>query len=255
MGGGGRSQGDRRRAMAEGIPGTQRIPPHGAMDVAARVMRVRARIAEAATRSGRRPEEITLVAVTKGVDVARIREALASGITDLGENRVQEAIPKVAAVGRALRWHMVGHLQRNKVRDAVSLFDVIQSLDSQRLAVEISERAVRPIEVLLQVNVAGEAQKFGLPPEAVLAVAPDLVALPGLRIIGLMTIAPQANDPEEVRPVFRRLRELRDALAPLRSAQSPLTELSMGMSEDFDVAVAEGATIVRIGRAVFGARQ
>jgi len=225
------------------------------MDVAARVTRVRERIAKAATRNGRRPEEIALVAVTKGVEVARIRDALACGIADLGENRVQEAIPKVAALGRVVRWHMIGHLQRNKVRDAVSIFDVIHSLDSQRLAGEISQRAKTAIDVLLEVNVAGEAQKFGFPPDAVLPVVRELMALPGLRVKGLMTIAPQANNPDEVRPVFHRLRELRDALASLRTTESPLSELSMGMSDDFEVAIAEGATIVRIGRAVFGSRQ
>lgn len=229
--------------------------PLGAMDVPARVARVQARIAEAAARSGRRPEEVTLVAVTKGVDLPRIRAALACGITDLGENRVQETTPKVAALGRVARWHMVGHLQRNKVRQAISLFDVVHSLDSQRLAAEISQHATRPVDVLLQVNVAGEAQKFGIPPEEISAVVPVIAALPSIRLVGLMTIAPQTEDPETVRPVFRRLRELRDALVPVRSEQSPLSELSMGMSDDFEVAVEEGATLVRIGRAVFGARR
>ncbi len=228
--------------------------PHGVTDVAAAVARVRARIAEAAARRGRRPEEVTLLAVTKGVDLGPIRDAVACGITDIGENRVQEAAPKVAALGPVARWHMVGHLQRNKVKTATSLFKVIQSLDSQRLAAEISRQVIAPIDVLVQVNVAGEAQKYGIPPEAVPPTVAAVTALSGIRVVGLMTIAPLTEDPETVRPIFRRLRELRDALAPVRSAHHPLRELSMGMSEDFEVAVEEGATLVRIGRAIFGER-
>lgn len=223
-------------------------------DVAARVARVRARIADAATRRGRRPEEVTLVVVTKGVEVARIREALACGITDVGENRVQEAVPKVAAVGRAVRWHLIGHLQRNKVRQAISLFNIVQSLDSQRLAVELNQYAPSPIDVLLQVNVAGESQKFGIRPDEASELVPGILTLPGLRLVGLMTIAPQSSDPEAVRPVFRQLRQLRDELAGLGIDGLRLSELSMGMTDDFEVAVEEGATLVRIGRAIFGER-
>lgn len=236
---------------------------HGVADVTANVAHVRERIAAAAGRSGRRPEEITLVAVAKGVGLSRIQEAVACGVTDLGENRVQEATPKVTALGRGvvrpgppqLRWHMVGHLQRNKVRQAVSIFDAVHSVDSERLATELSQRAHRSLDVLLQVNVAGEPRKFGVSPEAAARVLRGIVGLPNLRIIGLMTIAPQVDDPEKVRPIFRRLRLLRDEFERQRIAGLTLAELSMGMTDDFEVAIEEGATMVRIGRAVFGKRQ
>lgn len=234
--------------------------------VAANVARVRERIAAAARRSGRRPEEITLVAVTKAVDPARIHEAVASGVTDLGENRVQEAVPKVAALAAAwdatgsprVRWHMVGHLQRNKVRQALSIFTVIHSLDSAPLAASLNRQIVaqvspqrRPLDVLVQVNVASEPQKFGVSPDALPALLRQIVELPGLRVVGLMTIAPLVDNPEKARPIFHRLRLLRDQLSRLRVGES-LTQLSMGMSDDFEVAVEEGATMVRIGRAIFG---
>ncbi len=202
-------------------------------------------------RRGRRSDAITLVAVTKGVELSRLREVVVCGIRDLGENRVQEALPKIDAVGRAVRWHLIGHLQRNKVRTAVANFELIQSLDSHRLAVALNDAAARPMDVLLQVNVAGEPQKFGVSPQAVPTMVAEVGVLPRIRIIGLMTIGPQAEDPEMVRPVFRRLRELRDTM---REAAPDLAELSMGMSDDFEVAIEEGATIVRIGRAIFGER-
>ncbi len=223
-------------------------------EVATRVARVRARIAEAARRSGRRPEEITLVAVTKGIDLPRIREAVAAGVLDLGENRVQEAAPKIAALDRTVRWHMVGHLQHNKVRQAVALFTMVHSVDSLPLAVEIDRHTQVPLEVLLQVNVAGEPQKFGVPPAEVLTLARGVAALPGLRVVGLMTIAPQAEDPEQARPVFRQLRTLRDQLSAQGVGGLTFPHLSMGMTDDFEVAVEEGATIVRVGRAIFGER-
>ena len=237
-------------------------------DVAASVARVRERIEAAARRSGRRPEEITLVAVTKGVDLPQIEQVVACGITDLGESRVQEALPKVAALAAGLRgagidrivvrpgsppvrWHMVGHLQRNKVRQAAVVFSVVHSVDSVRLATELSHRTEGALDVLLQVNVAGEAQKFGVPPDAVPSVLQEMARLPRLRIIGLMTIV---NDPQQARPVFRRLRLLRDEVNPQRIGEVMLAHLSMGMTDDFEVAVEEGATMVRIGRAIFGGR-
>ncbi|MDQ7819806.1 MAG: YggS family pyridoxal phosphate-dependent enzyme [Armatimonadota bacterium] len=222
-------------------------------ELAARIARVRERIARAALRSGRQPEDVTLVAVTKGVDPARILEAAACGITDVGENRVQEAAAKIQALGEVaarLRWHLVGHLQRNKARQAAQLFALIHSVDRLALGEELSRRTRRPLEVLVQVNVAGEPQKFGVAPADAAELVRALSRLPGLRVVGLMTIAPVADDPEAVRPVFARLRELRDDLA--RRGVADLPHLSMGMSQDFDVAVEEGATMVRIGRALFG---
>lgn len=219
------------------------------MGIAENLAAVSHRIHRAAERAGRSPEEVTLIAVAKTFPVETVREALRAGVRHVGENRVQEAVPKAAALaGDPLRpvWHMVGHLQTNKAKTAVQTFDIIHSVDSLRLARAISRHADRPVPVLLEVNVAGEATKFGVAPEEAGRLAREIERLPGLELRGLMTVAPPAADPEEVRPVFRRLRELRDALG--------LRELSMGMTDDFEVAIEEGATMVRIGRAIFGER-
>lgn len=221
-------------------------------DLAANVARVRERIADATLRSGRRPEDVLLVAVTKTVGLDRIREAIACGLRVFGENRVQEAREKVPHLP-GVSWHLIGSLQRNKVKEALRLFEVVHSVDSLPLAEEISRRAPeggRPAEVLIQVNISHEPQKHGVAPEA----ARDLVAaasrLPGIRIRGLMGIAPIVPRPEEARPCFRLLRELRDRLREaLPGAELP--DLSMGMTDDFEVAVEEGSTMVRIGRALF----
>jgi PLP dependent protein len=223
-------------------------------DLATNVAQVRARIAAAADRGGRRTEEVTLVAVSKTVDAARIREAVALGLRVFGENRVQEARDKIPAVPGA-SWHLIGSLQRNKARDAVRLFHVIESVDSEGLAEEISRRAVqheRVLDILIQVNVARESQKHGAAPDATAELARRAADLPGLRLRGLMTIAPLVPNPEEARPVFRALRELRDRIQ--RETRIALAELSMGMSDDFEVAIEEGATMVRVGRAIFGDR-
>jgi len=222
-------------------------------DIGANVARVRARIAEAALRSGRRPESVLLVAITKTVGVDRIREAVACGLRVLGENRVQEARGKVPEVP-GVTWHLVGNLQRNKVKEALGLFEVIHSVDSLGLAEEISRRAEgrssSPVEVLVQVNISGEPQKHGVPPEEAAGVLAQALRLPGLRVRGLMGMGPLVPDPEAARPYFRRLRETRDRLREaLRVAG--LEDLSMGMTDDFEVAIEEGATIVRVGRALF----
>ncbi len=238
-------------------------------DIPTRVAQIRERIAAAARRAGRRPEEITLVAVSKthGPDV--VRAALAAGITDLGENRVQEAAPKIATLANSHprpRWHLIGHLQRNKARAAAELFDIVQSVDSLRLAEILDRHAAeigRRLPILLQVNVSGEVSKEGFALAGGIAnrAACDLlyaeveriVALPQLEVRGLMTIAPITGDPDAARPTFRLLRELRDDLAR-RLPQTRWDDLSMGMSDDFEAAIAEGATIVRVGRAIFGSR-
>ncbi len=210
---------------------------------------VRERIAAACERAGRSPDEVTVVGVSKTFPASLVVEAVQAGLQDVGENRVQEAaakIPQVLEAGVRPRWHLVGHLQTNKVKTALGLFDIIHSVDSLRLAESISCRTDGPIPVLLEVNVAGEATKFGFRPEEVAGALERIAALPGLEVQGLMTVAPIVPDPELVRPVFRRLRQLRDALG--------LQHLSMGMTDDFEVAVEEGATIVRIGRAIFGPR-
>ena len=219
--------------------------------IAERVEAVRLRIAAACQRSGRSPEEVTVVAVTKGFPPEAVREGFAAGLNQFGENRVQEAqvkLPLLAGLAPRPTWHMVGHLQTNKVKTVLSLFDIIQSVDSFHLAQEISRRAPQSVRVpvLLEVNVAGEAAKYGFSPDELPAAAGQVRDLPGLEVRGLMTVAPMAADPEEARPVFRRLRSLAESL--------DLRELSMGMTDDFEVALEEGATIVRIGRAIFGER-
>jgi pyridoxal phosphate enzyme (YggS family) len=215
--------------------------------IAERIALVRERVARAAERAGRSPADVTIVAVSKSFPAQAIEEAAAAGIAHIGENRVQEAIAKILSLRHLpVTWHMLGHLQTNKAKTALELFDIIQSMDSLRLAQALSRRAERPIPVLLEVNVAGEASKFGLSPPEVLQAAETVGRLPHLNVCGLMTIAPLVSDPEEVRPVFRELRRLRDALG--------LAELSMGMTDDFEVAIEEGATMVRIGRAIFSER-
>jgi pyridoxal phosphate enzyme (YggS family) len=220
-----------------------------AAEIAAAVAAVRARIAAAASRAGRRAEDVTLVAVTKGVAPQRIRAAISAGVTELGESRVQEAGPKIAVLGRAVRWHLVGHLQRNKAARAAALFDVIHSVDSARLLADLDARAGRPLDVLLQVNVARDPSKHGVPPEALPELLRGARGLRMVRIVGLMTIAPLGADAAGARAVFRRLRELRAEAGRLLGA--PLPHLSMGMSDDFELAVEEGATMVRVGRAIF----
>jgi pyridoxal phosphate enzyme (YggS family) len=211
---------------------------------------IRKRIAKAAEKAGRSPSEVTLVAVTKTVDVAAIQEAFAAGLCHFGESRIQEAkdkIPALSCLDPRPTWHLVGHLQTNKAKTAAEMFDVIHSVDSLKVAEAISQHASRDMPVLVQVNVAGEASKYGFVLQDTIAALEHIARLPHLRIKGLMTIAPYADDPEEVRPVFRRLRLMRDSLG--------LEHLSMGMSQDFEVAIEEGATLVRIGRAIFGERE
>jgi pyridoxal phosphate enzyme (YggS family) len=224
--------------------------------VGERLQRARARIAAAAARAGRDPAAVTLVGVTKGVDVARIQEALAAGLRDLGENRIQEALPKIAALGPGPRWHFVGRLQRNKARWAAEAFDLVHSVDSLSLADALERaaaRAGRRVRVLIEVNVAGEPTKGGVAPDEAEALVAAVRARAHLEPAGLMTVAPAVGDPEQVRPVFRALRELGERI---RAGPGGATfgELSMGMSDDFEVAVEEGATLVRLGRAIFGPR-
>jgi len=213
---------------------------------------LRQRIAAACQRAGRSPDEVTLVAISKGQPAAAIAEALAASIRHIGENRVQEAAakrPALADIWPSPTWHLVGHLQSNKVKLALDLFDIIHSVDSLPLADLISKRAQRPVPVLLEVNVAGEASKFGFSAQELAEVATMIARLPNLKVRGLMTVAPLASDPEQVRPVFRRLWEMRDSLD-----LPDCHDLSMGMTDDFEVAIEEGSTIVRIGRAIFGER-
>jgi hypothetical protein len=224
--------------------------------LAGRITEVRQRIADAERRSGRPAGSTTLVGVVKTLPAEVIAEAVGLGLADLGENRVQEAEFHQRHVPRnAARWHMIGHLQRNKASKALELFDRIHGVDDAALGESLSRRAFllgRRVQVLAEVNVSGEASKFGAAPEAVPALVEALAALPGLELVGLMTVGAPVEDAQHARPGFVRLRGLRDAAE--RQLGRGLPELSMGMSGDFEVAIEEGATMVRVGSAIFGAR-
>lgn len=215
-----------------------------------------ARLRAACERAGRSPDAVQLVAVTKTVPAERVREAAACGQTLFGENRVQEALAKMPECPGSLAWHLIGHLQRNKAAAAVRAFDMIHSVDSLRL-LETAEAAAeaegKDLPILLEINVSGERSKFGMPPEEASAVLRRAEALRWVRVTGLMTLPPFTEDPEGARPFFRSLRELRDRLRGETGFELP--ELSMGMSHDFEVAIEEGATFVRVGSAIFGRRE
>ena len=220
-----------------------------ATELAARLARLRERIAAACGRAGRDPAAVTLVAVSKGHSAEAVRAAFEAGVAHFGENRVQEALPKIAAArdaGVDARWHFVGTLQSNKARAVAGAFDAVHSVDSARLLARLDATAPAPRDVFLQVNVAGEEAKGGVPPQWLGALVEAARAAENLRLRGLMTIAPLSRDAEEARPAFRALRELADRFA--------LPDLSMGMTNDLDAAVEEGATFVRAGRALFGER-
>jgi pyridoxal phosphate enzyme, YggS family len=216
---------------------------------------VRQRIEAACDRAGREPGSVTLLAVTKSQPPEVVGEAAALGITLFGENKVQEAKAKIAQCSGRLRWQMIGHLQTNKCRDAVALFEMIQSVDSLGLAEEINRRAdqaAKTMPILLEVNIVGEASKFGYKPEQLLAELERINALQRIEVHGLMTVPPWSPLPERVRPVFQKLRELKKQCEGILGV--PLPHLSMGMSSDFETAIEEGATMVRIGTALFGER-
>ena len=219
--------------------------------IADRLAQVRERIAAAATRTGRNPEDVTLVAVSKTVGIEAIREGLAAGISDLGENRVQELKDKRAVLGSVARWHFVGHLQTNKVRHVAGQVELIQSVDRYGLAEAISRRVVASggvQDVLIEVNLGGEATKSGIDPPRLSSLANEISQLEGILVRGVMAIPPASGDP---RSYFEELAALRDLVA---SEVPSATELSMGMSADYEVAIEEGATIVRVGEAIFGPR-
>ena len=225
------------------------------MSLAGNLDGIQQRICAACERVGRNPDSVTLLAVTKGQPPEVVSEAARLGQVWFGENKVQEARAKIPLCSGKLRWHFIGHLQSNKCRDAVELFEMIQSVDSLSLASEINKRAeaaARTVPVMLEVNVAGEASKFGYAPEKLLSELKELNALPRLEIQGLMTVPPWTAEPEKMRPHFRRLRELKEQAGTMLGA--PLPHLSMGMSGDFEIAIEEGATLVRIGTALFGPR-
>lgn len=216
---------------------------------------IRFKIATAAEKYGRKPGEVKLVAVSKTHPPEAIREVFEAGQHAFGESRVQEALPKLETLPPEIEWHFIGHLQTNKIRKVIGRFALFHGVDNQSLALQMNRIAGEigvTANVLLEVNVSGEASKFGFEPSALPAALELLLPLPFLRIQGLMTMAPYSQDPEKARPYFAKLRDLRDRLAA--DTGNPLAELSMGMSGDFEQGIAEGATIVRVGSAIFGVR-
>jgi hypothetical protein len=228
----------------------------------ARLESINQRIAAACERAGRQASEITLVAVSKTVAPARIREAIEAGIRNLGENRVQEAAAKIPELGAVaeehqVRWHLIGHLQSNKARRAVELFDVVQSVDSFKLAERLDHIAGefdRRLPVFIEVNLGGEESKSGVAPDQVLRLCEQVGKFARLELKGLMAVPPFSENPEDARPFFQRLRQLRDEARETGASDAGFADLSMGMSNDFEVAIEEGATFVRIGTALFDAR-
>jgi len=228
------------------------------VDIAANYHRVMETIHSAATRCGRNPSEIKLLAATKSQSVAAVREAIQAGIRLFGENYIQEARTKKESIAESVEWHMIGHLQRNKVKAAVELFSLIQSLDSLELARALDregKRRGRTVRVFVEVNLAGEQTKSGINREGVAALLEEVGGLANLTVEGLMTVPPFHEDPEKIRPYFRSLKELQKSLAGLKIPNAQPRELSMGMTHDYSVAIEEGATMVRIGTAIFGERQ
>jgi pyridoxal phosphate enzyme (YggS family) len=223
--------------------------------IAQNLSRVRGRIEQAAAKAGREPGEVSLIAVTKTVPAEGIQEAVAAGARIFGENYVQEARHKIEKIGHAgVQWHFIGHLQTNKAKYAIGLFDAIHSVDSIQLARELDRRAARVdkvVDCLIEVNLSHEGSKFGIDKEKTLELAQAMTGLRNISLRGLMTMPPYAEDPEEARPYFIALRELKEEIG---RHGIPLPELSMGMSADLEVAVEEGSTMVRVGRAIFGER-
>ena len=226
-------------------------------EISANIDSIRQRIDSAAKRAGRDPLSVKLMAVTKTVEPERIEKALEAGLTLLGENYVQEAKDKIAVIGDTAQWHMIGHLQTNKAKYAVKLFDCVHSVDRLELARELDKRAGqinRRLNVLIEVN-SGEQSKSGIDKTQALELVSLVAFLPNLAVRGLMTMAPYSDNPEDSRPYFKALRDLRDDINHAGITGVSMEELSMGMTDDFEVAIEEGATIIRVGRAIFGKRQ
>jgi len=226
--------------------------------VADNLARLEERIAASAERAGVSPEDIRLVAVTKMTPVESIREAIEAGITAIGENRVKEASGKFPEIGRDVEWHLVGHLQSNKAAQAAELFDLVHSVDRLKIAGALSRHAIeckRDLGVLIQVKTSSEETKFGIPPEDAVSLVEEISRLPGIQVKGLMTIGPFRPNPEEARPSFHSLRKLSEKIESLGMNGVEMKWLSMGMSGDFEVAIEEGANLIRVGTAIFGPRE
>ena len=229
------------------------------MSIKENIQLIRQRVAKAAQSVGRNPQEIKIIAAAKMQPVESLIEAIEAGITDLGENRVQEAKSHYEMIKQKypqVAWHMIGHLQRNKVRQALDLFDIIQSVDSERIAsaIQAKAKAQAKVPILIEVNTSGEMSKYGVPADSVIEFVKQVSTLPKLQIQGLMTIGPLVSEPEEARPSFVKLRKLFEAIKQLQLPNIEMKYLSMGMSDDFEVAIQEGSNMLRIGRAIFGER-
>jgi pyridoxal phosphate enzyme (YggS family) len=227
-------------------------------DITTNINKIKQRIAAAAARCNRAPDAIKLLAVTKTVPLPAIEQAIEAGITALGENYVQEAKEKIAVIGQRVSWHMIGHLQTNKAKYTVNLFDYIHSVDRLELAAEINKRARlidRKINILIEINVSGEKTKNGITTSETIELIKNVSMLESVSVKGLMTMAPYSTNPENSRPYFSELRNLRNKIISEGITNIQMEELSMGMTDDFEIAIEEGATIVRIGRAIFGQRK
>ncbi|HIU02904.1 MAG TPA: YggS family pyridoxal phosphate-dependent enzyme [Candidatus Onthocola gallistercoris] len=221
------------------------------------IEQVREKIAAACRRAGRDPKEVTLIAVSKTKPVSDIYEAMETGIVDFGENKVQELTEKYETIAQPLNWHMIGHLQRNKVKYIVDKVKLIHSVDSLRLAEQISKEAVKKnveVDILIEVNVAEEESKFGMDTEETAQLIQDISTLPGIHIRGLMTVAPYTDDPEDNRVYFKNLKQLAVDIERKNIDNVTMSVLSMGMTGDYEVAIEEGATLVRVGTGIFGSR-
>lgn len=219
------------------------------------IISLRERIDRAASRAGRKPGEIRLVCVTKEAEIKRVEEAISFGCGDIGENRIREAIEKYNTIGTKAIWHLIGHLQRNKVRDALKVFSLIHSVDSEPLAREIDKEALKTgkvQDILVEVDISGEAGKYGIAPQEAAGFVEKLSSYPNIHIAGLMGIAPMVDVPEKARPYFASLKRIFDDLASRNIKNTEMKYLSMGMSQDFEVAIEEGSNMVRIGSAIFG---
>jgi pyridoxal phosphate enzyme (YggS family) len=227
------------------------------MSVEENIRQIRETIAETAEKSGRPFSSVRLMAVTKTVDDDRIIEAIAAGVDIIGENYIQEAKRKIESMGKSVQWHMIGYLQTNKAKIAAGLFEMVHSVDRMELAQELNKRALAAdltLKILIEVNISGEKTKNGVALGQAVALVRNVAALPNISIQGLMTMPPYFDNPEEARPFFRKLRELKEIIESEKIPRVEMNELSMGMTGDYTVAIEEGATIVRIGRAIFGER-
>lgn len=222
------------------------------MNVVDNFAAIQEKIGQACEKTGRKPEDITLIAVTKYVTIERTKEALEAGIMNLGENRNEGFLEKHEAIGDEAAWHFIGTLQSRKVKDIIDKVDVIHSVDRKSLAKEINKRAEEPVDCFIQVNVSGEETKHGIKPEDVMPFVESLTSYPNVHVKGLMTMAPHVEDEDELRSIFRRLRELRDEVQAQNFSHAPCPYLSMGMSNDYEIAIEEGATHIRIGTKLVG---